>query len=134
MSEIDLIQAYNGTMGLAYTTSTWWLTISTALVVAIYFAARHIPPWLMTVALLLYAITALSVLWELHLYSSMATTYAAQIEAVDLAKGRPSRFAVDWNLGFVNTYANYGVLLSRQSGRRRVRARHMAHCAPCGRD
>ncbi|HEX2591759.1 MAG TPA: hypothetical protein VHL34_09705 [Rhizomicrobium sp.] len=111
MSEIDLIQAYNGSIGLAYTTSTWWLTISTALVVAIYFAARHIPPWLMAVSVVLYAVTALSVLWELHLYSSMATNYAAQLVAIDFAKGHASRFAMDWNLGYVNTYANYGVLV-----------------------
>lgn len=110
MTEIDLVQAHYGAINLAYTTSTWWLTISTALVVASYFAGKHIPKWLIAVALLLYAITAVSVLWELNLYSNLAQTYANQLQALDVSRGRPDRFAVAWNGALVNSVANYAVV------------------------
>lgn len=110
MNEIDLIQANYGAINLAYTTSTWWLTISTALVVATYFAGKHIPRWLFVIALVLYAITAISVLWELNLYSNLAISYSSQLVALDASKGLPSRFEVGWNGGIVNSVANYAVV------------------------
>jgi hypothetical protein len=79
MNESELVQAYYGAINLAYTTSTWWVTASTALVVATYFAAKHIPTWLIVVILVLYITTAASVLYELHGYNDMATDYGQRL-------------------------------------------------------
>ena len=81
MKEIDVVQAYYDAINLAYTASTWWLTISTALVVATYFAAKHIPGWLFAISLVLYALTAASAIFEIRGYSALGEHYAAGIAA-----------------------------------------------------
>jgi len=75
MSEIDLIQAYSSSISLAYTSAQWWIAVSTALVVATYFAAKHIPSWLFAVIIALYLTTSVSALWETTVYGGMADQY-----------------------------------------------------------
>ncbi len=41
MTEIDPSLAVSSRVALAYTSSQWWLTVTTALVIATYLAARH---------------------------------------------------------------------------------------------
>lgn len=109
MREIDLIQANYGAISLAYTATTWWLTISMALVVAIYFAGRHIPAWLLAIVLLLYLLNAISVIFELHLYASMALDYSQRL--ADLRGGKQVvEHEVVFGLGFLNAYLNYAII------------------------
>jgi hypothetical protein len=110
MSESELIQAYYGAINLAYTTTTWWVTISTALVVATYFAAKHIPSWLMLIALALYIVTAISVLYELHGYSDLALDYGqrlAQLHGGNTSFGRDASGVG----GSLNSFAIYAVVM-----------------------
>lgn len=109
MSEIDLIQAYYGAINLAYTTSTWWLTLSTALVVATYFAGKHIPPWLMIVILLLYATEAFSVIYEVTGYSSLSLEYAQRLAQLRGGSQVLSTSVANGN-GLLNSIANYAVI------------------------
>ena len=110
MSEIDLIQAYYGAINLCYTATTWWLTVSTALVVATYFAGKHIPAWLTAVILVLYAVTAGSVIFELRAYSGMAADYAVRIaELPGIHHGAGDEMSATG--GVMNFIANYGVIL-----------------------
>ncbi len=41
MKEIDYVQAVATWINLSYTAGQWWITLTTALLVATYFAARH---------------------------------------------------------------------------------------------
>ena len=110
MSEIDLIQAYYGAVNLAYTATTWWLTVSTALVVATYFAGKHIPSWLIAIILALYAVTAGSVFFELKGYSNMAVDYAVRISELPGAHHGVSD-ELSLGSGMLNSVANYGVVI-----------------------
>lgn len=110
MGEIDLIQANYGAINLAYTTSTWWLTISMALVVGAYFAARHIGAWFLTVILSLYLLTAASVIYELHGYSTMAIDYAERLAALRGGAGVVERDVAWRGLGLMNADLNYCVI------------------------
>ena len=110
MSEIDLIQAYFGAINLAYTATTWWLTVSTALVVATYFAAKHIPVWLIAIVLVLYVITAGSVIYELKGYSEMALDYAQRL-AVLRGASHVIGDEVSRGGGMLNSVANYAVVI-----------------------
>ena len=111
MSEAEMLQAYYNAVSLAYTASQWWLTVSTALVVATYFAAKHIPHWLFGIVILLYVLTAVSCIYEVNGYSYMAELYL-------------QRLAVIWNTDhvvfpnvggpvatFANNYANLGIFV-----------------------
>src|SRR3569832_1409790 len=109
MSEIDLIQAYYGALNLAYTTSTWWVTLSTALVVATYFAGKHIPGWLMVIVLALYITTAGSVMYELRGYSDMALDYGTRLAQMRGAGPVVASLAACAG-GMLNTVANYAVI------------------------
>ncbi len=79
MTEIDLNQAITSWGSLAYTSSQWWLTVTTALVVATYLAARHIPAWLFALIALLYVLTALSVIFEVSTYSELSYDYGVRL-------------------------------------------------------
>jgi hypothetical protein len=79
MKEIDLIQTVTDLIGLSYTASQWWVTVTTALVVATYFAARHIKPWFFLVIIVLYAATSASAIFEVALYGDLVQTYAKQL-------------------------------------------------------
>ena len=109
MSEAELIQAYYGSINLAYTTTTWWLTLSTALVVATYFAGKHIPMWLMGVVLFLYAIEAFSVVYELSGYSALALDYAHRLAQLHGAPEALNNAAASGS-GMLNSIANYAVV------------------------
>jgi hypothetical protein len=110
MSEIDLIQAYYGAVNLCYTTTTWWLTVSTALVVATYFAGKHIPAWLIAIVLALYAVNAGSVYFELTGYSNMAVDYAVRISELPGTHHGVSD-EIGLRSGLLNSVANYGVVI-----------------------
>ena len=79
MTEIDLIQASASWINLAYTTGQWWITVTTALVVATYLAAKHIPAWLFGLIVVLYLITAISVIFEFKVYSDLAISYGVRL-------------------------------------------------------
>jgi phosphatidylglycerophosphate synthase len=79
MSEIDLIQAVTGWIGLSYTAAQWWLTVTTALILATYFAAKHVPAWLFSIIIALYAITSMSAIFEVSAYGSLAGSYASRL-------------------------------------------------------
>jgi len=85
MTEIDMIQANATWINLAYTAGEWWITITTALVVGTYFAARQIPRWLLAVILLLYFLTAFSVVFEVAEYVGMADEYGMRLAALRAA-------------------------------------------------
>jgi len=108
MSEIDLVQALGVSLNLGYTTATWWLTVSTAIVVATYFAGRHIPPWLMGVTLMLYVLTAASCILELVDYSHMAEDYAARLVALHVH--HEQAFGFGRVVGGLNSFVNYAIL------------------------
>ena len=75
MTEADLSQISSSWAALAYTSSQWWLTITTALVVATYLAAKHIPRWLMALIAVLYILTAISVIFEVSMYTELSSSY-----------------------------------------------------------
>src|ERR1700754_656862 len=79
MTEADLSQISSSWAALAYTSSQWWLTITTALVVATYLAAKHIPRWLMALIALLYILTAISVIFEVSNYGQISYDYGMRM-------------------------------------------------------
>ena len=79
MTEAEMVQASASWIGLAYTASRWWLTITMALLAAIYFAARHIPPWFFCLLVALYTSTAISAIFEDADYSSLANAYGTRL-------------------------------------------------------
>ena len=79
MKEIDLIQAMASWINLAYTAANWWITVTTALIVATYFAAKHIPAWFFALIVLLYLLTAISVVFEVSDYSVQAYSYGVRL-------------------------------------------------------
>ena len=79
MTETDLNQAITAGGSLAYTSSQWWLTVTTALVVATYLAAKHIPAWLFGLIALLYVLTAMSVIFEVSTYSELSYDYGVRL-------------------------------------------------------
>jgi len=110
MHEIDLIQAVSIWVNLSYTAAQWWITVTTALVIATYFAARHIPPWFFVLVVLLYILTAASGAFESAWYASYATSYGVQLTQVRVA-AHDVKTDIDPNftLALVDRYANYAV-------------------------
>jgi len=112
MKEIDLIQAVATWINLSYTAAQWWLTITTALIVATYFAARHIPPWFFALIILLYFLTAVSVVSEFAQYSDLSRDYGTRL--TDLrAAGHVSHAEIDPypDFGHINTLISYVVFI-----------------------
>ena len=85
MTEADLNQAAFNWITLAYTTSQWWLALTTALIVATYFAARHIPPWFFAIIMLLYLLESASVVFEVTAYIQRAYIYGLQLDDLRIA-------------------------------------------------
>src|SRR5678816_2894850 len=79
MKEIDLIQAVIGWVGLSYTAAQWWLTATTALVVATYLAAKHIKPWFFSIVIVLYVTTSASAIFEVTVYADLAQAYGRRL-------------------------------------------------------
>lgn len=112
MHEIDLIQAVSVWINLSYTAAQWWITVTTALVVATYFAAKHIPPWLFGLVVLLYLLTSASAVLEVAWYGDISQSYAQRLAEVRSAN---HDIKVDLEpggmLGIVNSLINYGVFV-----------------------
>lgn len=85
MTEADLVQATVSLINLAYTTGQWWITVTTALVVVTYLAAKHIPAWLFAVIVTLYILTAVSVMFEFSEYSELAFSYGLRMTQTRIA-------------------------------------------------
>jgi hypothetical protein len=85
MTEIDLNQAITSWGALAYTSSQWWLTVTSALVVATYLAAKHIPVWLFALIALLYVLTAISVIFEVSMYGELSYSYGVKLVELRIA-------------------------------------------------
>ena len=79
MTEFELVQAVISWINISYTASQWWLTVTTALIVATYFAAKHIPPWFFAIIVLLYLLTAVSAIFEVTIYSSVSESYGRRL-------------------------------------------------------
>lgn len=112
MKEIDYVQAVATWINLSYTAGQWWITLTTALLVATYFAARHIPPWFFALILLLYLLTAVSVISEFAQYSGLSRSYGARLTEL-LAASHVSGAKLDpyANFASVNTILNYTVFI-----------------------
>ncbi|MEI9886201.1 MAG: hypothetical protein WDN08_06805 [Rhizomicrobium sp.] len=104
MKEIDIIQAFASCITLSYTAGQWWITVTTALLVATYFAAKHIRPWFFAAILLLYLFTCLSVVLEEMQYNGLAQDYGVQLVAFRIANHIP-----DPN---IEPFPNYGVFVA----------------------
>ncbi|HEY2033471.1 MAG TPA: hypothetical protein VGH02_07250 [Rhizomicrobium sp.] len=105
MTEAELVQASAVWANLAYTTSQWWLTVTTALVLATYFAAKNIAPWFFALIVLLYMTTAISVIFELSEYSNLSFIYGTRI--VQLAHPELNANVIPSTFDrLVNNYAN----------------------------
>ncbi len=111
MSETDLFQAYFNSITLAYTAGQWWITVSTALIVATYFAAKHIPHWLFGVIILLYVLSATSAIIETRSYSNMATIYGERLARAWTAANVQHPFIGGHIGGAINAWANIGVFV-----------------------
>ena len=110
MKEIDLIQALTSVINLSYTAGQWWITVTTALLVATYFAAKHIRPWFFAVILLLYLLTAVSVIFEVNQYAGLAEDYGIQLVAFRAANHIPhADFEPFPNFGIINSVITYAV-------------------------
>jgi MFS superfamily sulfate permease-like transporter len=111
VSEIDLIQASATWATLAYTTSQWWVTVTTALVLATYFAAKHIAPWFLGVIFVLYVLTAISVIFELSEYSEVSLSYGIQMTQMRVAHHEIGTSAdANFILRLINNYINYAII------------------------
>jgi hypothetical protein len=110
MHEIDLIQAVSIWINLSYTAAQWWITVTTALVVATYFAAKHIPPWFFYLIMFLYVLTAASGAFESAWYASYAASYGMELNQVRAAAHDVQNdIAPGAGFAFVNRFANYAV-------------------------
>jgi hypothetical protein len=110
MTEIDLNQAITSWGSLAYTSSQWWLTVTTALVVATYLAAKHIPAWLFALIALLYALTALSVIFEVSIYSELSYGYGVRLMELRISNheiGAEAQPGALWR--HFNLFLNYAI-------------------------
>jgi hypothetical protein len=112
MSEIDLINAVNSYINLAYTTSQWWITVTFALIVSTHFAAKHIATPLFAAIIVLYLLSATSVIYELTVYTSEANylavrlaEYRASHQVPDIHVGAPNM------LGILNGFTTYGIFI-----------------------
>jgi hypothetical protein len=80
------------------------------LVVATYFAARHIPGWLFAVVILLYALTSASAVVEVPIYGDLVENYGRRLAEIRAAS-HISRVQVDPGSGLANFngIVNYAV-------------------------
>ena len=112
MKEIDLIQAAVSWINLAYTASQWWLTVTTALVIATFFAAKHIPAWFFAIIALLYTLTSVSVVFEVSEYSELAYSYGVRLTELRVA-GHALGAAAEPSavLRHMNAFLNYSIFV-----------------------
>ncbi len=79
MTDAELYEAMARSIELSYYAGQWWLTISTAFVIAIYFAGKRLNIWVFSVVTLLYASTALSVFLEILGYNRAAAGFGERL-------------------------------------------------------
>jgi hypothetical protein len=101
---------------LAYTTGQWWVTMTTALVVGVFFAGKFIPRWLFVLVLILYALTVYSIIVESAAYDELASDYGASLAALRAARHAPAFGTLDPVTGFINEIANYLVYVCGSLG------------------
>jgi hypothetical protein len=112
MREIDLVQAMTGWITLSYTAAQWWLTVTSALVVATYLAAKHIPGWLFAIVLLLYALTSFSAVFEVGTYGDLAVDYGRRLTDFRAATHiQPAQIGAAPEVGAYNGLVNDAVFL-----------------------
>lgn len=110
MKEIDLVQAMASWINLAYTAGQWWITVTTALVVATYFAAKHIPAWFFALVVLLYILTSVSIMYEVSAYTTLAFNYGTRLaEFRAQTHVRSTEFEPGSVVAFFNGWINYVV-------------------------
>jgi hypothetical protein len=111
MTEAELLGAMTQETQLAYTTGQWWITMTTAFVVGVFFARRVIPLWLFVLILALYVLTVFSVMVESVAYNQLATEYGNALEAIRVARHAPPLIysTLDPVTAFLNLIAIYAV-------------------------
>jgi hypothetical protein len=108
MTENDLVQATASWINLTYTTAEWWVTVTTAMVVAVYFAAKHIAPWFFGLVVLLYALSTISVMFEFSEYGALAFSYGVQLTEMRIARRAiGADVEPSFVLRMINSYAVY---------------------------
>jgi len=118
MSEAELMAAMTEATQLVYLCSQWWLTITTALALAIFFAGKLIPRWLFGLILVLYALTVCSVFIEMSTYGLLAADYAArlaEIRSIHELETSADR-ALSSALSNVNAVINYVIMTGASIG------------------
>jgi hypothetical protein len=112
MKEIDLVQAIATWINLSYTAGQWWITVTTGMLVATYFAAKYIPAWFFVIILLLYLLTAASVISEFTQYTQLSQSYGVRLTELRAA-GHVSRPEIDpyANFASINVLVNYAVFV-----------------------
>lgn len=111
MNESELIQAWNGSIALAYTASQWWVTASFALVVSMHFAAKHIPRGLFYTIVVLYLATALSSIYELASYAALSGYYGERLSEYRAAHHIAYEIRENSVFTIFNGLVNYVVLI-----------------------
>ena len=107
MTESESMNAMTQAIQLAYTTGQWWLTITTALVVGVFFASKLIPRWLFVLILILYGLTVYSIMVESAGYYELAADYGDSLHVLRAARHAPAFGVLDPVTGFLNSIANY---------------------------
>jgi hypothetical protein len=108
MTEIDLIQASSIWINLAYAAGQWWITVTTAMVLAVYFAAKQIAPWFLGLIVLLYLLAATSAVFEMSVYTQLALGYGVQVTQMRIAHHELSATVEpSFALRLINGYTNY---------------------------
>ncbi len=86
MTESELMSAASQAVQLGYLPGQWWVTMTTAFVVGIFFAGKLIPRWLFVLIVALYVLTVISILIESLVFGEMASDYMATLQAMRHAR------------------------------------------------
>ena len=113
MTEAELMTATSQAVQLSYLAGQWWLTITTALVVGIFFAGKLVPRWLFILILALYALTVFSIIVESIGYNYLADHYGTLLAGMRDAKSvaPPMLSALDPVVALLNIAANYLIFI-----------------------
>ena len=86
MSESELMSAASQALQLSYLVGQWWVTLTTAFVVSIFFGAKMIPRWLFVLIIVLYCMTVFSVIVESLMYGQLAADYMGSLQVLRQAR------------------------------------------------
>ena len=81
MSEAELANALAQSITLTFSATTWWFSATSALVLASFLGARHIPLWLFLVVMALYAIVIVLTFYQLAAYWQTAAYYFGRLKS-----------------------------------------------------